>query len=105
MVAPGALWLHNETMSGAVKLPSELLDLARAEAKLMNRSITAQVEHWARIGRAIETSPTFSYDHVIDVLSGRAPYDALSAAEQQVALDGLDEYLQTLPPKPEMFDE
>lgn len=92
-------------MSSAVKLQGELLDLARAEAKLMNRSLTAQVEHWARIGRAIETSPTFSYDHVIDVLSGRTPYDELSPAEQQVALEGLDEYLRTVSAKPDAFDE
>lgn len=37
-----------------VKLPDDLVLMARAEAEATNRSIAAQVEHWARIGRAVE---------------------------------------------------
>lgn len=41
-------------MGMPVKLSDELLFLARAEAAAANRSVAAQVEHWARLGRAAE---------------------------------------------------
>ncbi len=41
-------------MGMPVKLSDELVTLARAEAAAANRSISAQVEHWARVGRAAE---------------------------------------------------
>jgi len=37
-----------------VKLSESLVAAVRAEAKATNRSITAQVEHWARLGCAVE---------------------------------------------------
>lgn len=41
-------------MSMPVKISDALLTLAKQEAEVAQRSITAQVEHWARIGRAVE---------------------------------------------------
>lgn len=41
-------------MGMPVKLSDDLVTLARAEAEASNRSIAAQVEHWARVGRAAE---------------------------------------------------
>ncbi len=41
-------------MGMPVKLSDDLVVLARAEAEAANRSISAQVEHWAQIGRAVE---------------------------------------------------
>jgi hypothetical protein len=38
-----------------VKLSDDLVQLARAEAEAAHRSIASQVEHWARLGRAVET--------------------------------------------------
>lgn len=38
-----------------VKLSGELVEEARSSAKLFNRSMTGQIEHWAAIGRAIES--------------------------------------------------
>lgn len=38
-----------------VKLSGELVEEARNSAKLFHRSLTAQIEHWAAIGRAIES--------------------------------------------------
>lgn len=37
-----------------LKVSDALLAVARQEAAAADRSITAQVEHWARIGRAVE---------------------------------------------------
>lgn len=41
-------------MGMPVKISDELLGLVRAEAEMANRSLAAQVEHWARLGRAAE---------------------------------------------------
>jgi hypothetical protein len=41
-------------MGTPLKVSDELFRVAREEATAENRSITAQVEHWARIGRAVE---------------------------------------------------
>jgi len=38
-----------------VKLSGELVEEARSSAKLFNRSMTGQIEHWATIGRALES--------------------------------------------------
>jgi ParD-like antitoxin of type II ParDE toxin-antitoxin system len=41
-------------MPTAVKVSEKLLTMARQEAHGSHRSITAQIEHWATIGRAVE---------------------------------------------------
>lgn len=41
-------------MPTAVKVSEKLLTMARQEAAGSHRSITAQIEHWATIGRAVE---------------------------------------------------
>lgn len=41
-------------MGMPVKLSDELVDSARAEAANSDRSITGQIEHWAKIGRSVE---------------------------------------------------
>jgi hypothetical protein len=43
-------------MSMSLKISDELLKDAREEAKATDRSITSQIEHWARLGRKIERS-------------------------------------------------
>jgi hypothetical protein len=37
-----------------VKLSNDLVERAREEAKVSDRSITSQIEHWARLGRSVE---------------------------------------------------
>jgi hypothetical protein len=41
-------------MAAPVKVSDNLLALARAEARKAHRSATAQIEHWATLGRAVE---------------------------------------------------
>ena len=41
-----------------IKLSGELVEEARSSSKLFNRSMTGQIEHWAAIGRAIESQLT-----------------------------------------------
>jgi len=63
----------------------------------MGRSIAGQVEHWARLGRAVERSSTFGYERIRSVLSARQSFDDLTADEQAVALAELDAHLEELP--------
>lgn len=41
-------------MGMPVKLSDDLVKLARTEAAAADRSITAQIEHWAKLGRSVE---------------------------------------------------
>ena len=41
-------------MPSPVKVSDKLLALAREEAQSTHRSATAQIEHWATLGRAVE---------------------------------------------------
>lgn len=43
-----------------VKVSDRLLDLARREARDAHRSATAQIEHWATLGRAVEVLLAYS---------------------------------------------
>src|SRR4249920_2353603 len=47
-------------MPSPVKVSDRLLAMAREEAKGTHRSATAQIEHWATLGRAIEVLVTYS---------------------------------------------
>jgi hypothetical protein len=40
----------------SVRLADELYDAAQQEAALMSRSIAQQLEHWARLGAALEAA-------------------------------------------------
>jgi hypothetical protein len=65
----------------SIKLSADLVDAARTDAPLFSRSIGGQVEHWARLGRAIENSPAFPLGRVRAALNGEFNADALSDAE------------------------
>lgn len=52
-------------MSMAVKLSDDLITEARAEAEATDRSLTAQIEHWARLGREIES--VLQHDDVLEL--------------------------------------
>ncbi|WP_374471097.1 hypothetical protein [Phenylobacterium sp.] len=66
----------------SVKLSADFLDEARREAEVFNRSLGAQVEHWARLGRMFEAAPGVGVDRVREALQGRLSFDAMNAAER-----------------------
>jgi len=47
-------------MPAPVKISDRLLARAKEEAKETNRSVTAQIEHWATLGRAVEVIAGYS---------------------------------------------
>ena len=59
--------MSNET--AVVRVSQEMLDSAKQHAALYSRSASGQIEHWARLGRAVEESPTFSTRQIGRMLS------------------------------------
>ena len=41
--------------SNSIRIESQLFELARAEGALQSRSTALQIEHWARLGAALES--------------------------------------------------
>ncbi|HEY7700484.1 MAG TPA: hypothetical protein VIE88_18800 [Vicinamibacteria bacterium] len=71
-----------------MKIADELVEEARETAALANRSIAKQIEHWARLGRAVE-----QLVKTADVMAFKArladPQDAAKAVRARVALERL----------------
>ncbi len=65
-----------------VKLSRRLVDEARQEAELLHRSLAGQIEHWAKLGRALENAKGFSIDRVRATLAGELTIEDLGEAEQ-----------------------
>ncbi len=55
-------------MSTALKLSDELIELARPHAAAKHRSIPKQIEHWARLGKAVEDNPDMPFQFIKDTL-------------------------------------
>ena len=71
-----------------VSLPAAFADSLRAHAEISDRSMSAQIEHWARIAKAIETiAPANS---ITRVKAAKEPADILSALAAFVATPNLD---------------
>ena len=62
-------------MTTAVRVSEELVREARIYSKIDNRSITGQIEHWARIGKCAEENPDLTYDLIKEILIGLAELD------------------------------
>ena len=57
-------------MTTAVRVSERLVKEARIFSKIDNRSITGQIEHWARIGKCAEENPDLTYSLIKDILIG-----------------------------------
>lgn len=55
-------------MASAVNLSEELISDAEINSKAFNRSLEAQIEHWAKIGKIIEENPDLTYDFIKTLL-------------------------------------
>ncbi len=66
------------------RVDGELYEMAQAMAKVQSRSAAQQIDHWARIGRELESSPNVTNQAVQLVLAGKTSYDTLSEESQAV---------------------
>ena len=75
-------------MPQSIKLADEIMALARPEAERQSRSVSGQVAHWMRIGRAIERSGRFDHGRIAAALTASLRPEALTEEEGAVWLDG-----------------
>ncbi len=57
-------------MATAVRISEELVNEARKISKVDHRSLTGQIEHWARIGKCAEENPDLTYDLIKEIFIG-----------------------------------
>lgn len=55
-------------MSTALKLSDDLVDSAKPYAAAMHRSVTKQIEYWAKLGKAAEENPDLPVGMILDIL-------------------------------------
>ncbi|MFT5484555.1 MAG: hypothetical protein ACI9GW_003222 [Halieaceae bacterium] len=57
-------------MTTAVRVSDNLVREARLISAVDNRSVTGQIEHWAKIGKCAEENPELTYGLIKDILIG-----------------------------------
>lgn len=57
-------------MPTAVRISDDLIKSARKVSKVENRSLTGQIEYWAKIGQIAEENPELSFRLIKDILLG-----------------------------------
>ena len=68
-------------MSIAVRISDELVKEAKTLSKVKNRSVTGQIEYWAKIGKIAEQNPTLSYELIKEILIGIEELDSERGTE------------------------
>jgi len=57
-------------MTTAVRVSDKLVSEAKLFSKLDSRSVTGQIEHWAKIGKCAEENPDLTYSMIKEILVG-----------------------------------
>lgn len=83
-------------MSTAIKVSESLAEEARTAALDADRSLTGQVEHWARLGKAIEPLLTTKTITALKKWSDLTPEE--EAFERQRLLEALEQFSHTPAP-------
>ena len=58
-------------MAKSIRVSDGLYELADATSKKVHRSLAQQIEHWAEIGRAVESAGVTT-SQILDILAGDA---------------------------------
>ena len=72
------------------RVAADLFDSAAFEGKRQSRSAKQQLDHWARVGRAVSSTQTAARRRVEAALSGQLPEHELTAEERTVVDAELD---------------
>ncbi|RLB00981.1 MAG: hypothetical protein DRG37_01100 [Deltaproteobacteria bacterium] len=59
-------------MTSAIRVSEDLVKEAKIYSKVEKRSVTGQIEHWARIGKCVEENPDLTYSLIKEILIGMA---------------------------------
>lgn len=57
-------------MATAVRISKELASEAKKYSHIDHRSVTGQIEHWAKIGKCAEENPDLTYRLIKEILMG-----------------------------------
>jgi hypothetical protein len=57
-------------MATAVRISGELVKEAKIFSRIDHRSLTGQIEHWARMGKCAEENPDLTYSLIKEILLG-----------------------------------
>jgi len=57
-------------MATAVRISEDLVNEAKKYSRIDHRSITGQIEHWAKIGKCAEENPDLTYSLIKEILIG-----------------------------------
>ena len=68
-------------MAMAVRISDELVGEAKKFSKIEHRSLTGQIEHWARIGKCSEENPDLTYSLIKEILIGIEELDQKDKTE------------------------
>ena len=68
-------------MTTAVRVSQDLVREAKIFSKIDNRSITGQIEHWARIGKCAEENPDLTYNLIKEILIGLVELEVGESSE------------------------
>ncbi|NCC60410.1 MAG: hypothetical protein EOM12_05625 [Verrucomicrobiae bacterium] len=71
-------------MTIAVRVSDKLVKQARLISAVDNRSVTGQIEHWAKIGRCAEENPELTYGLIKDILIGIEELDQGECSEYEL---------------------
>ena len=55
-------------MGMSIKISDDMFKEAKIISKTLNRSITGQIEYWAKIGKISEENPELNYKFIKDIL-------------------------------------
>ncbi len=70
-------------MATAVRVSDKLMKEARLVSAVDNRSVTGQIEHWAKIGKCAEENPELTYSLIKDLLIGIEELDQGECSEYE----------------------
>ena len=57
-------------MATAVRISERLVKEAKKFSRVDHRSMTGQIEHWAKIGKCAEENPDLTYSLIKEILMG-----------------------------------
>ena len=70
-------------MTTAVRVSENLVREARLLGAVESRSVTGQIEHWARVGKCAEENPDLTYRLIKDILIGIEELEQGESTEYQ----------------------
>ena len=84
LLLPEKIFEEVTIMTTAVRITNDLVREAKIFSKIDKRSLTGQIEHWARIGKCAEENPDLTYSLIKDILIGLAELEQGESSEYKL---------------------